>query len=53
MEEVPHILNTVYLIRVINKPQEFHSYGTIWEDEPDQCRNPFFVLRNLINPYHQ
>ena len=50
-----HILNTVYLIRVINKPQQFHSYRTIWEYEPDQCRNPFFigflVLSILLKPY--
>ena len=57
MEEVPHILNTVYLIRVINKPHQFYSYRTIWKYEPDQYRKPFsinfLVLSILLKPYRQ
>ena len=39
LEEAPPfcraiILNTVYLTRVINKPQQFYSYRTIWEYGP-------------------
>ena len=46
VEEVSHfclILNTVYIIRVINKHEQFHSYRTIGEYEPDQFPNTFFV----------
>ena len=52
-----HVLNTVCLIRVINKPQQFHIYRTIWEYEPDQYQNPLFtsslVLSILLKPYSQ
>ena len=30
-----HPFITVYLLRVINKPQQFHSHRTMWEYEPD------------------
>ena len=54
---VCHVLNNVCLIRVINKPQQFHSYRTIWEYEPDQYQNPLFtsslVLSILLKPYSQ
>ena len=45
-----NILNTVYFICVIIKPQQFHSYRTISDYEPDQCRNPnpFFGFKHLI-----
>ena len=49
-----NILNTVYFICVIIKPQQFHSYRIISDYEPDQCRNPFFtsflVLSILLKP---
>ena len=47
------ILSTVYVIHVIYKLQEFHSYITICEYEPDQCRNPFFIDFLVLRPYRQ
>ena len=52
-----HILNTDYLIRVINGPEQFHSYRTVWEYESDQCRNTFFtgflILSILLKLYRR
>ena len=53
-----HIVNTVNLIRVINKPKQLHSYRAIWEYKHDQCRDPFcigftLVLRILLKAYRQ
>ena len=41
-----HILNTVYLFRVINKPQQFYSYRAIWEYTSSRVWDISVISRN-------